>query len=57
MTLDQLATAIAEVKARTDRPFGVNLRADAEDADARVELLIREGVRVASFALARASTT
>ena len=35
MTLDQLAAAIAEVKARTDRPFGVNLRADAEDADER----------------------
>ena len=29
--------AIREVKARTDRPFGVNLRADAEDADARVD--------------------
>jgi NAD(P)H-dependent flavin oxidoreductase YrpB (nitropropane dioxygenase family) len=52
MTLDQLEVAIKEVKARTDRPFGVNLRADAEDADARVELLIRERVRVASFALA-----
>jgi NAD(P)H-dependent flavin oxidoreductase YrpB (nitropropane dioxygenase family) len=52
MTYDQLAQAITEVKARTDRPFGVNLRADAEDADARVALLIREGVKVASFALA-----
>ena len=52
MTFDQLAAAIREVKDRTDRPFGVNLRADAEDADARVDLLIREGVRVASFALA-----
>ena len=44
MTYDQLAAAIAEVKARTDRPFGVNLRADAEDAEARVALLIREHV-------------
>ena len=52
MTYDQLASAVREVKERTDRPFGVNLRADAEDADARVDLLIREGVRVASFALA-----
>ena len=52
MTYDQLEQAIIEVKARTDRPFGVNLRADAEDADARVALLIREGVKVASFALA-----
>ena len=52
MTLEQLAVAIAEVKDRTDRPFGVNLRADAEDASDRVGLLIREGVQVASFALA-----
>jgi len=52
MSFDQLRAAIREVKARTDRPFGVNLRGDAEDADARVEICIREGVRVASFALA-----
>ncbi len=52
MTYEQLAGAIDEVKSRTDRPFGVNLRADAEDADARVQLLIRNGVKVASFALA-----
>jgi NAD(P)H-dependent flavin oxidoreductase YrpB (nitropropane dioxygenase family) len=52
MTYDQLRAAVREVKARTDRPFGVNLRADAEDADARVALLVAEGVRVASFALA-----
>jgi NAD(P)H-dependent flavin oxidoreductase YrpB (nitropropane dioxygenase family) len=52
MTLSELETAIAKVKAATDRPFGVNIRADAADADARVEVMIREGVRVASFALA-----
>ncbi|MGF7122283.1 NAD(P)H-dependent flavin oxidoreductase [Rhodococcus sp. AG1013] len=52
MTYDELATAIRDVKARTDAPFGVNLRADAEDAQKRVDLIIREGVRVASFALA-----
>jgi NAD(P)H-dependent flavin oxidoreductase YrpB (nitropropane dioxygenase family) len=52
MTYDQLDAAIREVKTRTDRPFGVNLRADAEDADRRVQLLVREGVKVASFALA-----
>jgi NAD(P)H-dependent flavin oxidoreductase YrpB (nitropropane dioxygenase family) len=52
MTYDELDRAIAEVQERTDRPFGVNLRADAEDADARVELLVRRGVKVASFALA-----
>jgi NAD(P)H-dependent flavin oxidoreductase YrpB (nitropropane dioxygenase family) len=52
MTPDALRTAIAEVKARTDAPFGVNVRADAPDAAERVELMIAEGVRVASFALA-----
>src|SRR4051812_37200473 len=52
MTYDQLEAAIREVKGRTDRPFGVNLRADADDADERVALLVREQVPVASFALA-----
>jgi NAD(P)H-dependent flavin oxidoreductase YrpB (nitropropane dioxygenase family) len=52
MTIDELATAIGKVKAATDRPFGVNIRADAADAGDRVELMIREGVKVASFALA-----
>ncbi len=52
MTLDELAAAITKVKAATDKPFGVNIRADATDAGERIELLIRGGVKVASFALA-----
>ncbi|AQT81854.1 2-nitropropane dioxygenase [Mycolicibacterium litorale] len=52
MTIDELATAIGKVKSATDRPFGVNIRADAADAGDRVDLMIREGVKVASFALA-----
>jgi NAD(P)H-dependent flavin oxidoreductase YrpB (nitropropane dioxygenase family) len=52
MTIDELAAAIGKVKSATDRPFGVNIRADATDAGDRVELMIREGVKVASFALA-----
>ena len=52
MTYDELAAAIREVKERTDAPFGVNLRADAADAPERVKLLVNEGVKVASFALA-----
>lgn len=52
MTVDELEHAIVEVKGRTDQPFGVNLRADAGDAADRVDLLISQGVRVASFALA-----
>src|SRR4051795_5117244 len=52
MTFDELVKAIAETKGRTSKPFGVNLRADADDASDRVDLLISEGVKVASFALA-----
>ncbi|MEU5094244.1 nitronate monooxygenase [Streptomyces sp. NPDC020996] len=52
MTVDRLREAIREVRSRTDAPFGVNLRADAADAGDRVDVLIEEGVRVASFALA-----
>jgi len=52
MTLDQLRDAVREVKSRTDAPFGVNLRADAADAGDRVSIMLAEGVRVASFALA-----
>jgi NAD(P)H-dependent flavin oxidoreductase YrpB (nitropropane dioxygenase family) len=52
MDFAQLKSAIAEVKSRTTKPFGVNMRADAGDIADRVALLIDEGVRVASFAQA-----
>ena len=52
MTRDQFVTAIREVKGRTDKPFGVNLRGDQPDAFDRADVMIREGVRVASFAQA-----
>ncbi|MEV0209862.1 nitronate monooxygenase [Streptomyces sp. NPDC050788] len=52
MSTDRLREAIREVRSRTDAPFGVNLRADASDAGDRVRIMIEEGVRVASFALA-----
>jgi NAD(P)H-dependent flavin oxidoreductase YrpB (nitropropane dioxygenase family) len=52
MSLDELAKSIAEVHARTDAPFGVNLRTDAADVGERIELMIDGGARVASFAQA-----
>lgn len=52
MSPDRLRAAVREVRARTRAPFGVNLRADAADAAERVRIIIDEGVRVASFALA-----
>jgi NAD(P)H-dependent flavin oxidoreductase YrpB (nitropropane dioxygenase family) len=52
MTVDQLGTAVAEVRARTDAPFGVNLRTDVADVGDRIALLLEAGVKVASFAQA-----
>jgi NAD(P)H-dependent flavin oxidoreductase YrpB (nitropropane dioxygenase family) len=52
MTFDQMVQAIDGVRARTDAPFGVNLRTDADDIMKRVDHLIREKVPVASFAQA-----
>ncbi|MEX2538562.1 MAG: nitronate monooxygenase [Actinomycetota bacterium] len=52
MTLPELQSAIAEMKTRTNKPFGVNLRTDSPDVVDRVELLISERVKVASFAMA-----
>ena len=52
MDFTQLRESVAEVKSRTDKPFGVNLRADSADVGERIKLLIDENVRVASFAQA-----
>lgn len=52
LTLEQLRHAIQRVQERTKKPFGVNLRTDQGDVDTRVELMIRTGVKVASFAQA-----
>ncbi|WP_244632161.1 MULTISPECIES: nitronate monooxygenase family protein [unclassified Microbacterium] len=52
LSLDELAQAIDHVQQHTSEPFGVNIRANQEDVDKRVALLIRRGVKVASFALA-----
>jgi NAD(P)H-dependent flavin oxidoreductase YrpB (nitropropane dioxygenase family) len=52
MDAAQLRDAVRETASRTDAPFGVNLRSDAPDAEDRIDMLIAEGVRVASFAMA-----
>jgi NAD(P)H-dependent flavin oxidoreductase YrpB (nitropropane dioxygenase family) len=52
MTYPELVSAVAEVRSRTDRPFGVNMRTDVADVGERVALMIDNGVRVASFAQA-----
>jgi NAD(P)H-dependent flavin oxidoreductase YrpB (nitropropane dioxygenase family) len=57
MTYPELQNAIRSVKQRTSNPFGVNLRADQPDIHDRIDLLIREGVKVASFAQAPSRDT
>ena len=52
MTLEQLDKQIQDVRAETDKPFGVNLRGDSADIDDRLKLLVTHGVKVASFARA-----
>lgn len=52
LSYEELAEAIDYVQDHTDKNFGVNIRANQEDVDNRVDLLIRAGVKVASFALA-----
>ena len=50
MTLKQLEQAIHSVQERTDKPFGVNVRADQPEVVRVAELIIRSGVKLASFA-------
>lgn len=52
MSYEELEQAITDVRSRTDMPFGVNLRSDQDDVIERVELMIKRGVKVASFAQA-----
>ena len=50
LTPDQLESSIAAIRALTDKPFGVNLRADSPDAGRVVEIIVEHGVPLASFA-------
>jgi NAD(P)H-dependent flavin oxidoreductase YrpB (nitropropane dioxygenase family) len=50
MTPDQLRQQVTEVQERTDRPFGVNFRADQPDLADRVAFVVERGVRLVSFA-------
>jgi NAD(P)H-dependent flavin oxidoreductase YrpB (nitropropane dioxygenase family) len=52
LTLAETEAAIARTGELTAAPFGVNLRGDSPDLPERARLLIKHGVRVASFGLA-----
>ena len=50
MTPDEQRASIAEVRAITDRPFGINLIIDERRGqDERLEVALAEGVQVISF--------
>ena len=50
MTFEQLEEAVRDVKGRTSSPFGVNFRADQPDLARRIDLAVRRGVPLVSFA-------
>lgn len=50
MTPGELETAVRGVRERTDRPFGVNFRADQPDLADRLDLVTGAGATVVSFA-------
>jgi NAD(P)H-dependent flavin oxidoreductase YrpB (nitropropane dioxygenase family) len=52
LTLAETDAAIGRTRELTSAPFGVNMRGDAPDLAERAKLLVKHGVRVASFALA-----
>jgi NAD(P)H-dependent flavin oxidoreductase YrpB (nitropropane dioxygenase family) len=52
LTVAETDAAIARTQELTGSPFGVNIRGDAPDLPQRAKLLVRRGVRVASFGLA-----
>jgi NAD(P)H-dependent flavin oxidoreductase YrpB (nitropropane dioxygenase family) len=52
LTVPETEAAIRATLELTDKVFGVNMRGDAPDVGARAELLIKHGVKIASFALA-----
>src|SRR5579872_4285349 len=52
LTVAETDQAIQRVRDLTGAPFGVNLRGDAPDLPDRAKLLVKHGVRVASFGLA-----
>src|SRR3954452_19468505 len=50
MTDPELRDAVRTVKERTDRPFGVNFRADQPDLADRIAFVAAQGTKVVSFA-------
>ena len=49
MSNDELRANIRQIKALTDKPFGVNFMANNPQIDELLDVIIEEGVNVASY--------
>lgn len=52
LTFEELQQAVIQIKASTTKNFGVNFRPDQDDLTKRVDFIIEQKVKVASFAQA-----
>jgi len=53
MKPEKVRESIRQIKQETDRPFGVNLIPGSPDIEKTMDILIEEGVRVASFGVGK----
>ncbi|MEC7878936.1 MAG: nitronate monooxygenase [Actinomycetota bacterium] len=51
-TFDEMKESVAQIREKTDKPFGINVRTDAPDIEDRLDLSIKSGIKVVSFAQA-----
>ncbi len=51
-TFDEMKESVAQIRERTDKPFGINVRTDAPDIEDRLDWSIKSGIKVVSFAQA-----
>ena len=51
-TFDEMKESVGEIREKTDKPFGINVRTDAPDIEDRLDWSIKSGIKVVSFAQA-----
>ena len=48
-TFDEMKESVAQIREKTDKPFGINVRTDAPDIEDRLDWSIKSGIKVVSF--------
>ena len=51
-TFEEMKESVAQIREKTDKPFGINVRTDAPDIEDRLDWSIKSGIKVVSFAQA-----